>query len=69
MKTVLLVLALGTPQFFFSFTTEADCIKKSHDYTAMETQKRPNTFKAECVTPDSPLLIGTRDATVTLKKE
>lgn len=69
MKTVLLVLMLETPQFFFSFTTEADCIKKSHDYTAMETKKRPNMLKAECVTPDSPLLVGTRDATGTLKRE
>ena len=69
MHTVLLILALGSPQFFFRFNTEDDCIRKSHDYTAMETKKRPNTFKAECVAPDSPLLVGTRDATDTLKKE
>jgi hypothetical protein len=69
MKTVLLVLMLGTPQFFFRFTTETDCVKKSHDYTAMETKKRPNMLKAECVTPDSPLLNGILDATVTLKRE
>jgi hypothetical protein len=53
MNTVLLVLMLGTPQFFIKFPTEEACFKKMKDYTAMVTRKRPNMFVAKCVAPDS----------------